>query len=202
MAESFAGGESLVVCLGDNIFELAEAAAVAWADGPDGALIFVKEVPDPERFGVVVYGEDGGVTDVVEKAGVVDTRYGRRRPATRSSASTATRRTSSGSSAASRRPHAGAGDHGREPRVRRAGAPALGAGRRLVARCGDARGAGHDRQPHRRDGREPAGVIPGVLLLPLRVFSPTSAAGSARCVARLSSRTRPSRPTSRSRARA
>ena len=44
-------------------------------DGPDGALIFVKEVPDPERFGVVVYGEDGGVTDVVEKAGVVDTRY-------------------------------------------------------------------------------------------------------------------------------
>jgi glucose-1-phosphate thymidylyltransferase len=76
MAESFAGGESLVVCLGDNIFELAEAAAVrTWADGPDGALIFVKEVPDPERFGVVVYGEDGGVTDVVEKAGVVDTRY-------------------------------------------------------------------------------------------------------------------------------
>jgi glucose-1-phosphate thymidylyltransferase len=76
MAESFASGESLVVCLGDNIFEQAEAAAVrVWADGPDGALIFVKEVPDPERFGVVVYGEDGGVTDVVEKAGVVDTRY-------------------------------------------------------------------------------------------------------------------------------
>ena len=35
----------------------------------------MKEVPDPERFGVVVYGEDGAVTDVVEKAGVVDTRY-------------------------------------------------------------------------------------------------------------------------------
>ena len=32
-------------------------------------------MPDPERFGVVVYGEDGGVTDIVEKAGVVDTRY-------------------------------------------------------------------------------------------------------------------------------
>jgi glucose-1-phosphate thymidylyltransferase len=76
MAESFAAGERLVVCLGDNIFEYAEAAAVReWADGPDGALIFVKEVPDPERFGVVVYGEDGSVTDVVEKAGVVDTRY-------------------------------------------------------------------------------------------------------------------------------
>jgi glucose-1-phosphate thymidylyltransferase len=76
MAESFAGGGSLVVCLGDNIFEHAEAEAVrSWAAEPDGALIFVKEVPDPERFGVVVYGEDGAVTDVVEKAGVVDTRY-------------------------------------------------------------------------------------------------------------------------------
>jgi glucose-1-phosphate thymidylyltransferase len=76
MAEAFAGGGSLVVCLGDNIFELAEAGAVReWAAGPDGALIFVKEVPDPERFGVVVYGEDGRVADVVEKAGVVDLRY-------------------------------------------------------------------------------------------------------------------------------
>jgi glucose-1-phosphate thymidylyltransferase len=76
MAESFAGGESLVVCLGDNIFEQVEAEVVrSWAADPDGALIFVKEVPDPERFGVVVYGEDGSVTDVVEKAGVVDTRY-------------------------------------------------------------------------------------------------------------------------------
>jgi glucose-1-phosphate thymidylyltransferase len=76
MAESYAGGESLVVCLGDNIFEHVEAEAVhTWAADPDGALIFVKEVPDPQRFGVVVYGEDGSVTDVVEKAGVVDTRY-------------------------------------------------------------------------------------------------------------------------------
>jgi glucose-1-phosphate thymidylyltransferase len=76
MAEAFAGGESLVVCLGDNIFEYAEVEAVrAWSEGSDGALIFVKEVSDPERFGVVVHGEDGRVTDVVEKAGVVDTRY-------------------------------------------------------------------------------------------------------------------------------
>jgi glucose-1-phosphate thymidylyltransferase len=78
MAESFAAGEKLVVCLGDNIFEYAEVEAVrAWVESSDGALIFVKEVPDPERFGVVVYGEDGRVTDVVEKAGVVDTRYDR-----------------------------------------------------------------------------------------------------------------------------
>jgi glucose-1-phosphate thymidylyltransferase len=76
MAESFAAGESLVVCLGDNIFEHVQADAVrTWAEEPGDALIFVKEVPDPERFGVVVYGEDGLVTDVVEKAGVVDLRY-------------------------------------------------------------------------------------------------------------------------------
>ena len=76
MAESFAGEDDLVVCLGDNIFEYAEAAAIrAFVDGDDGAAVFVKDVPDPERFGVVVYGEGGRVTDVVEKAGVVDTRY-------------------------------------------------------------------------------------------------------------------------------
>ena len=76
MAESFAAGEKLVVCLGDNLFEVAEVSAIrAWADGDGGALIFVKEVPDPERFGVVVYGDGDRVVDVVEKAGVVDTRY-------------------------------------------------------------------------------------------------------------------------------
>lgn len=76
MAESFAGGDKLVVCLGDNIFEYAEVAAIdAFVEGDDGAAVFVKDVPDPERFGVVVYGDDGRVTDVVEKAGTVDTRY-------------------------------------------------------------------------------------------------------------------------------
>ena len=70
MAESFAGDDDLVVCLGDNIFEYAEAQAIgAFAAADDCAAVFVKEVPDPERFGVVVYGEDGRVSDVVEKAG-------------------------------------------------------------------------------------------------------------------------------------
>jgi dTDP-glucose pyrophosphorylase len=73
MARDFAAGEKLVVCLGDNIFEHAHADAVAAWD--DGAMVFVKEVPDPENFGVVVYDDDMNVTDIVEKAGVVDTRY-------------------------------------------------------------------------------------------------------------------------------
>jgi glucose-1-phosphate thymidylyltransferase len=73
MARDFAAGDQLVVCLGDNIFEQSQADAIrSWSSG---ALVFVKDVPDPENFGVVAYGDDGKVTDVVEKAGRVDTRY-------------------------------------------------------------------------------------------------------------------------------
>jgi glucose-1-phosphate thymidylyltransferase len=76
MARDFARGDRLVVCLGDNIFEHAHAATIrAWAEEGDGALVFAKDVPDPENFGVVVYDGDGTVTDVVEKAGRVDMRY-------------------------------------------------------------------------------------------------------------------------------
>jgi glucose-1-phosphate thymidylyltransferase len=73
MARDFARGERLLVCLGDNIFEHAQREAVeSWQEG---AVIFVKDVPDPENFGVVAYDGDGSVSDIVEKAGVVDTRF-------------------------------------------------------------------------------------------------------------------------------
>jgi glucose-1-phosphate thymidylyltransferase len=76
MARDFAAGSPLVVVLGDNIFEFGQSEAIAdWCDDARGAQIFVKEVPDPENFGVVVYDEEGRVADIVEKAGVVDTRY-------------------------------------------------------------------------------------------------------------------------------
>jgi glucose-1-phosphate thymidylyltransferase len=76
MARDFASGAPLVVVLGDNIFEYAQSGALhEWGDDPSRARIFVKEVSDPENFGVVVYGEDGAVIDLVEKAGVVDMRY-------------------------------------------------------------------------------------------------------------------------------
>ncbi|HXF97769.1 MAG TPA: sugar phosphate nucleotidyltransferase [Gaiellaceae bacterium] len=75
MARDFAAGRPLVVVLGDNIFEYAQTEALReWTADTSRARIFVKEVADPENFGVVVY-EDGRVTDIVEKAGVVDTRY-------------------------------------------------------------------------------------------------------------------------------
>ena len=76
MARDFAAGDGLVVVLGDNIFEYAQSAAIStWGSAPETAQIFVKHVPDPENFGVVVYDGDGRVTDIVEKAGVVDTRF-------------------------------------------------------------------------------------------------------------------------------
>jgi len=76
MARDFAAGEPLVVVLGDNIFEYAQSASLrAWAENPSRAQIFVTEVDDPENFGVVVYGEEGEVADIVEKAGFVDTRF-------------------------------------------------------------------------------------------------------------------------------
>ena len=73
MAHDFARGEKLVVCLGDNIFENAQVDAIAAWD--DGAMVFVSEVDDPVSFGVVAYDDEGGVADIVEKAGVVDMRY-------------------------------------------------------------------------------------------------------------------------------
>jgi glucose-1-phosphate thymidylyltransferase len=73
MARRFAGDDRLVVILGDNIFEYAQQDAIASWDG--GAMVFAKDVPDPENFGVVAYGPDGSVEDIVEKAGVVDLRY-------------------------------------------------------------------------------------------------------------------------------
>src|ERR671927_1745576 len=46
MARDFAAGDKLVVCLGDNIFEYAQADSIrSWQDG---ALVFVKEVTDPQ----------------------------------------------------------------------------------------------------------------------------------------------------------
>lgn len=55
-AEDFAGGESIAVILGDNIFEHDFKKAVAGFSG--GAMGFFKKVPDPRRFGVPVFSKD------------------------------------------------------------------------------------------------------------------------------------------------
>src|SRR5205814_2185165 len=63
MARDFAAGDKLVVCLGDNIFAHSQSEAIrGWSSG---VLVFVKDVPDPENFGVVVYGDGVHVVSVV-----------------------------------------------------------------------------------------------------------------------------------------
>lgn len=53
LAEDFVGRDRCVVILGDNIFEDNFSQALqAYRQQPAGAKIFLKEVPDPERFGV------------------------------------------------------------------------------------------------------------------------------------------------------
>jgi glucose-1-phosphate thymidylyltransferase len=53
LAEHFADGESICVVLGDNIIEHNIAHAVtAFANQGSGARIILKEVHDPQRFGV------------------------------------------------------------------------------------------------------------------------------------------------------
>ena len=67
-AESFVGGDKCVVVLGDNIITDDISYYVREFDALGGASIFVKEVPDPERFGVIEYDPVGdGVHDIVEK---------------------------------------------------------------------------------------------------------------------------------------
>lgn len=67
LAEHFAAGEPIVVILGDNLFQdsLSEPIERFRAD-PDGAMILLKEVHDPERFGVATV-EGDRVAEIVEK---------------------------------------------------------------------------------------------------------------------------------------
>jgi glucose-1-phosphate thymidylyltransferase len=67
LAEGFVGDDSLAVVLGDNLFERSIGPAVAaFKEQAKGARILLKEVPDPERFGVAEV-EDGVVKSIVEK---------------------------------------------------------------------------------------------------------------------------------------
>jgi len=55
LAEHFAGRDLLTVILGDNIIESSIRKAVGdFIKQKDGAKIFLKEVQDPERFGVAM----------------------------------------------------------------------------------------------------------------------------------------------------
>jgi glucose-1-phosphate thymidylyltransferase len=56
LAEPFAAGEKICVILGDNILESSvRAAREKFERQQDGGLVLLKEVRDPERFGVPVF---------------------------------------------------------------------------------------------------------------------------------------------------
>lgn len=67
LAEDFADGEKICVILGDNIIEgNIKKAAGDFFTQKTGAKLLLKEVPDPERFGVAEI-EDGKIVRIIEK---------------------------------------------------------------------------------------------------------------------------------------
>ncbi|MFC1588152.1 sugar phosphate nucleotidyltransferase [Planctomycetota bacterium] len=75
LAEDFADGFPVCVILGDNIIEKNIINAVAeFKLQKEGAKILLKEVPDPQRFGVANFKE-GKVTKIVEKPAKPESNY-------------------------------------------------------------------------------------------------------------------------------
>ena len=59
LAENFAQSQSIIVILGDNIFESSlKKYADKFVGQETGARILLKKVPDPQRFGVAEISED------------------------------------------------------------------------------------------------------------------------------------------------
>ncbi len=65
IGESFIGADTVALILGDNIFEDDFSKDIQTFAG--GARLFAKEVPDPERFGVVAFDEKKNVLSIEEK---------------------------------------------------------------------------------------------------------------------------------------
>ena len=67
LAAEFVDGDSCVVILGDNTTDYDISKDVK--KFKDGALVFLKEVPDPERFGVPVFDKDDSskIIEILEK---------------------------------------------------------------------------------------------------------------------------------------
>jgi len=73
LAEDFANGSPVTVILGDNIFADDISRYTSFSSG---ARIFLKEVDDPERFGVAVFDENTKkVSRIWEKPDLAPTRF-------------------------------------------------------------------------------------------------------------------------------
>lgn len=65
LAEDFSDKEPICVILGDNCTDMNIKKSVE--EFKDGATIFLKEVPDPERFGVPIFDEKDNIVKIEEK---------------------------------------------------------------------------------------------------------------------------------------
>ena len=65
IGEKFIDGDSVTMILGDNIFEHDFSEQIK--NFQSGAIVFAKEVPDPERYGVIEFDENKNVLSIVEK---------------------------------------------------------------------------------------------------------------------------------------
>ncbi|GHF71856.1 glucose-1-phosphate thymidylyltransferase RfbA [Seohaeicola zhoushanensis] len=77
LAEEFLDGAPSAMVLGDNIFfghGLPELMARADAQEA-GGTVFGYHVADPERYGVVAFGADGAVSEIIEKPPVPPSNY-------------------------------------------------------------------------------------------------------------------------------
>jgi glucose-1-phosphate thymidylyltransferase len=75
LCENFAEGDRICVILGDNIIEADISPHMErFRNQPSGARILLKEVPDPERFGVAILDGDR-VVRIEEKPAVPESPY-------------------------------------------------------------------------------------------------------------------------------
>ena len=70
IGKEFIADQAVTLILGDNMFigeKMSVTIAENFAAFSGGAQIYLKEVPDPERFGVAEIDQDGAITAIVEK---------------------------------------------------------------------------------------------------------------------------------------
>ena len=68
IGEKFIGKDKVALILGDNIFYGSGLRQLFYSNNnPDGGVVFAYHVHDPERYGVVEFGEDHKVISIEEK---------------------------------------------------------------------------------------------------------------------------------------
>lgn len=65
VGEEFIGNSSVTMILGDNIFDYDFSKSIR--SFKSGGKIFVKQVPDPERYGVIEFNQQNKVVSIEEK---------------------------------------------------------------------------------------------------------------------------------------